>query len=253
MEALLMPAQLREHLLLFLGDPSSEELVSRLSAAPIAIVSRAQISAATLQSCAPGLRSIVFLGSSAASYIDLSAAARLGVGVRTVRGYGDRAVAEHTIALMLAAIRDIARMDREIRAGQWQLREGCELSGLKLGVIGTGGIGAEVIRIAVALGMTVMAWNRSPPRVALPCRYAPLETVLATADILSLHLALADETRHFIDHSKITRMKPGVILVNTARGALNHEAALIEALPRVTCGTPLLTYSTRSLFFQAMH
>lgn len=222
--------QILPNLGVFRGDPQPDDLVQRLRAAPIAIVGRARLSASILEASAPNLKCIVFLGSSAASYIDLPAAERLGVRIRTIKGYGDRAVAEHTIALTLAALRDIARMDREIRAGEWRAREGLELSSLRLGVIGTGGIGAEVIRVADALGMTVIAWNRSPPQAALPCTYESLDGLLSTADVVSLHLALSDETRHFIDRARIAQMKPGAILVNTARGALVDEAALVEAL-----------------------
>jgi D-3-phosphoglycerate dehydrogenase len=138
-------------------------------------------------------------------------------------------VAEHTIALMMAACRDLARMDRAIRAGSWQPLEGVQVFGKTLGIIGLGGIGAEVARIAKGLGMRVIAWNRTPRSGALLPR-VELDTLLATSDIVSLHLALNDETRGLLDAARIARMKPGAILVNTARGALVNEAALIAAL-----------------------
>jgi len=153
----------------------------------------------------------------------------LGVKVHTIKGYGDTAVAEHAVALMLACCRDLARMDRAIRAGVWQPLEGMQIFGKTLGVIGLGGIGAEVARIAKGTGMEVVAWNRSPrPEAGVPL--IDLDQLLERSDILSLHLVLNDETRGFLDATRIARMKPGAILVNTARGALVDEAALIEAL-----------------------
>jgi D-3-phosphoglycerate dehydrogenase len=175
------------------------------------------------------LRHIVFLGVGAGSYMDVPALAGLGVTVHTIKGYGDRAVAEHTLALMFAAAREVARMDRTIRGGTWQPLGGVELQGKILGLVGLGGIGREVARIAQALGMKCLAWNRSPVADA-PVPMAPLDEVLAAADILSLHLALTDETRGLIDAARLARLKPGAILINTARGALVDEAALIAAL-----------------------
>ncbi|MBX6424973.1 MAG: 3-phosphoglycerate dehydrogenase [Variibacter sp.] len=177
----------------------------------------------------PALRHIVFLGTGAASYMDIAALNRRGITVHTIKGYGDTAVAEHTIALMFAAARDIARMDRDIRGGAWRTREGVQLLGKTLGVIGLGGIGREVVRIAAGLGMKVLAWNRTPVAAA-PATLAPLEEVLAQADVLSLHLVLNDETRNFLDAERLAKLKPGCILVNTARGALVDEKALLAAL-----------------------
>src|SRR5438309_9086315 len=107
------------------------------------------------------LKHIVFLGTGASSYMDVGALGARGVTVHTIKGYGDRAVAEHTIALMFACARGLARMDRATRAGQWSPLEGVQLEGKTLGVIGLGGIGSEVARIARGIGMEVIAWNRS--------------------------------------------------------------------------------------------
>jgi D-3-phosphoglycerate dehydrogenase / 2-oxoglutarate reductase len=175
------------------------------------------------------LKHIVFLGTGAASYMTVPEIEALGVKVHTIKGYGDTAVAEQTIALMMAACRDLARMDRSIRAGTWQPREGVQVFGKTLGVIGLGGIGAEVARIAKGMGLDVIAWNRTPrPEAGVPM--VELDTLLQKSDIVSLNLVLNDETRGFLDKARIERMKPGAILVNTARGALVDEAAMIEAL-----------------------
>ncbi len=177
----------------------------------------------------PALKHIVFLGTGAASYMDVDELKSRGVTVHTIRGYGDTAVAEHTVALMLAAARDLARMDREVRAGIWTPQEGAQLLGKTLGVIGLGGIGREVARIGRGIGMEVIAWNRTPHDDA-PCPLVGIDELLAQSDVVSLNLVLNDETRGFLSKDRITRMKPGAILVNTARGAVTDEAALIEAL-----------------------
>jgi len=175
------------------------------------------------------LKHVVFCGTGASSYMDVPALAGLGVTVHTYRGYGDTAVAEHAIALMFACARDIALSDRAIRAGIWQPLEGVELTGKTLGIIGLGGIGREVARIGAGIGMTVIGWNRTARPVA-GVALVDIDTLLATADVISLNLSLTDETRGFLDAARIGRIKPGAILVNTARGALVDEAALIAAL-----------------------
>ena len=175
------------------------------------------------------LKHIVFLGTGAASYMNVTDIEALGVKVHTIKGYGDTAVAEQTIALMMAACRDLARMDRNIRAGNWQPLEGMQVFGKTLGVIGLGGIGAEVARIAKGMGMEVIGWNRTPrPNASVPM--VELDDLLRRSDVVSLNLTLNDETRGFLDAKRIARMKPGVILVNTARGAIVDETAMIEAL-----------------------
>jgi D-3-phosphoglycerate dehydrogenase len=175
------------------------------------------------------LKHIVFLGTGASSYMDVPALSARGVTVHTIKGYGDRAVAEHAIALMFACARGLTRMDLAVRAGAWGPLEGVQLHGKTLGVIGLGGIGCEVARIARGIGMEVVAWNRTPrPEAGVPL--VDLDALLAQADVISLHLALNDETRGIIDATRLARMKRGVILANTARGALIEEAALIEAL-----------------------
>jgi D-3-phosphoglycerate dehydrogenase / 2-oxoglutarate reductase len=175
------------------------------------------------------LKHIVFLGTGASSYMDVPALNSLGITVHTIKGYGDIAVAEHAIALMFACCREVARMDRAVRAGMWDPLESMQLKDKTLGLIGLGGIGAEVARIAGGIGMEVIAWNRSPrPQADVPM--VALDELLARADVISLHLALTEETRGLIDAARLARMKPGVILVNTARGALVEETALIDAL-----------------------
>jgi D-3-phosphoglycerate dehydrogenase len=173
------------------------------------------------------LKHVVFLGTGPASYMNLAELAARGIVVHTIRNYGDTAVAEHAIALLLAACRDIARMDREVRSGTWVPHEGVQLLGKTLGVIGLGGIGREVLRIGRGLGMEVIAWNRTP-RHGAPL--VALEELLERSDVISMNLTLNDDTRGFLGPAQIARMKPGVILINTARAALVDELALIDGL-----------------------
>ena len=177
----------------------------------------------------PKLRHIVFLGTGAASYMNVEELKGRGVAVHTIKGYGDTAVAEHTIALMFAAARGVARMDRAVRGGAWSPLEGMQLKGKTLGVIGLGGIGAEVARIARGIGMAVVAWNRTP-RPEFGVAQVDIDTLLARSDVVSMNLTLNDATRGFLDARRIAQMKPGALFVNTARGALTDEAALIDAL-----------------------
>ena len=203
-----------------------EELPLLLAGYDIALDDHSYMPTELVAQC-PELKHIVFLGTGAASYMNVDELKARGVTVHTIKGYGDTAVAEHTIALMIAAARDIARMDREVRAGTWTPQEGVQLLGKTLGVIGLGGIGCEVARIGKGIGMEVIGWNRTR-RAGVPL--ADLDTLLARADVVSMNLTLNDETRGFLSTERIARMKPGAILVNTARGALVDEAALIAAL-----------------------
>ncbi|MGH7083914.1 MAG: NAD(P)-dependent oxidoreductase [Acetobacteraceae bacterium] len=176
-----------------------------------------------------GLRHIIFLGTGARSYMHPEELAAIGIEVHIIKGYGDTAVAEHTIALMWAAARGLARMDRLIRQGQWLRTEGMELAGKTIGLIGLGGIGAEVARIAAGSGMRVLAWNRTE-KPAAHARIVPLDTLLAESHVVSLHLLLTDETRGFLDPARLAKLRPGAILVNTARAALVDEDAMVAAL-----------------------
>ena len=120
-------------------------------------------------------------------------------------------------------------MDRGIRAGNWRRDDGMQLTGKTLGLIGFGGIAAEVARIALGSGIKVLAWNRTAKSHA-SVEFVDIDALLARSDVVSLHLLLNDETRGFLTAKRIAAMKPGVILVNTARGALVDEAAMIDAL-----------------------
>ena len=199
-----------------------------LGGAEIGIVDHTALPTEIARQCA-GLKHVVFLGTGACSYMNPDELATLGIEVHLIKGYGDTAVAEAAIALMWASARGLAQMDRAMRAGNWLRDDAMQLTGKTLGLIGFGGIAAEVARIALGSGMRVIAWNRTPKQHP-GVDFVDLDTLLAQSHVVSLHLLLNDETRGFITGQRIAQMKPGVILVNTARGAIVDEAAMIAAL-----------------------
>jgi D-3-phosphoglycerate dehydrogenase len=218
-----------------IGSPSRDEAIALLADAGFAMNDHTQMDDAFLAAC-PSLKAIVFLGTGAASYIDLAAAERLGIRVRAYGGYGDQSVAEHAVALMFAAARKITIMDRALRSGQWETLDGMELAGKVLGVVGTGGIGKVMVRLGVGLGMNVIAWNRSGVPDDLPCEAVELDDLLGRADVVSLHVSLNEASRGLIDRRRIGLIRPGAIFVNTARGAIVDEPALVEALQQGRIG-----------------
>ena len=199
-----------------------------LGGAEIGIVDHTALPTEIARQCA-GLQHVVFLGTGARSYMNPDELATLGIEVHLIKGYGDTAVAEAAIALMWASARGLAQMDREMRAGNWLRDDAMQLTGKTLGLIGFGGIAAEVARIALGSGMRVIAWNRTP-KTSAGVEFVSLVRLFADSHVVSLHLLLNDETRGFLSRERIVALRPGVILVNTARGALVDEAAMLEAL-----------------------
>jgi D-3-phosphoglycerate dehydrogenase len=210
------------------GDIPPDALAGLLAGYDFVLDDHTRMPTDAMRSCT-GLKHIIFLGTGARSYMNPEELAELGIAVHIIKGYGDIAVAEHTIALMWASARGLAGMDRGMRAGQWIRTEGLELTGKTIGLIGYGGIAAEVARIAGGSGMRVLAWNRTPKQAA-GVTFADLDTVLAESDVVSVHLLLNDETRDFLNAGRIAKIKPGALLVNTARAAIVDEAAMIAAL-----------------------
>ena len=210
------------------ADITADRIPALLDGAEIVIIDHTPLPTDIARRC-NGLKHVVFLGTGARSYMNPEELGELGVEVHLIKGYGDTAVAECAIALMWAAARGIAQMDREMRAGNWLREDGMQLTCKTLGLIGFGGIAAEVARIALGSGMRVIAWNRTPKKFA-GVDFVSLDTLLAQSDVVSLHLLLNDETRGFVTPERIAAMKPGVILVNTARAAMVDEAAMIKAL-----------------------
>lgn len=210
-------------------DITPDQLPAVIGDAEAIIIDHTHLPLDIARAC-PKLKHVIFLGTGPRSYMDPDALkAELGIEVHIIKGYGDTAVAEFAISLMWTAAKGIALMDRGMREGQWLRTDGMQLTGKTLGLIGFGSIAAEVARIAGGSGMKVVAWNRSPkshPGVD----FLSLEEVLGQSDVLSVHLLLTDETRGFLSAERLAQMKPGSILVNTARGAIVDEAAMIARL-----------------------
>jgi D-3-phosphoglycerate dehydrogenase len=187
-----------------------------------------------LMAKAPKLRVIARAGIGTDN-IDLEEATRRGIPVLTAPGANSTSAAEHTFALLLALLRKVPAASALMAAGKWDRKpfQGTELRGKTLGVLGLGRIGTHVARIAQGFGMTVIALDPfvvPSHALALGVELLPLEQVLARADIVTLHLALTDDTRHLLNAQRFAQMKKGAVLVNTARGALIEDAALIAAL-----------------------
>src|SRR6202048_139174 len=145
------------------ADIKAEQKPGLLDGAEIVIIDHPPLPTDVARRCT-GLKHVVFLGTGARSYMNPEELGELGIEVHLIKGYGDTAVAECAIALMWAAARGIAQMDREMRAGNWLREDGMQLSGKTLGLIGFGGIASEVARIALGSGMRVIAWNRTPKK-----------------------------------------------------------------------------------------
>jgi D-3-phosphoglycerate dehydrogenase len=217
-------------LALSFGEPDivPAGLPAEIGDAEIAVIDHTSFPVEIAQRCT-ALRDVVFLGTGARSYMDPDALSALGITVHIIKGYGDVAVAECTIGLLFAATRGFAAMDRGMREGRWLRTEGVQLTGKTLGLVGFGGIAAEVARLARGMGMRILAWNRTP-KMHEGVEFMAIESLLAASDAVSMHLLLSNETRGFLSRERIATMRPGAILVNTARGALVDEAAMVEAL-----------------------
>ncbi|SFM04516.1 NAD(P)-dependent oxidoreductase [Methylobacterium pseudosasicola] len=210
-------------------DITPQDLPGLLAGAEIAVIDHTALPVDVARACAD-LRHVVFLGTGARSYMDPEALqAELGITVHTIKGYGDTAVAECAFALLWAAARGLPEMDRAMRAGRWLRTEAIQLTGKTVGLIGFGGIAAEMARLCRGAGLRVLAWNRTP-KTHPGVDFVPLDQLLAESDVVSLHLLLTDETSGFLSAARIAALKPGAILINTARGALIDETALVEAL-----------------------
>ena len=212
------------------GEPgiAPADLPAKLASAAIAVIDHTGLPIDVARRC-EGLAHVVFLGTGARSYMDPEALAAIGIEVHIIKGYGDTAVAECAIGLLFAAARGVAAMDRAMRQGQWLRTEGVQLGGKTLGLIGFGGIAGEVARMALGCGMRVLAWNRTP-KASPGVEFVTIERLLAESDAVSMHLLLDDATRGFLSRDRIAAMRAGAILVNTARGALVDEAAMVDAL-----------------------
>jgi D-3-phosphoglycerate dehydrogenase len=210
--------------------PGSEDtLIVRIANAPavLNIRSTTRFTDRVFAAC-PKLR-LVSVWGTGTDHVDLESAARHGVQIVTTPGVSAVSIAEHALALLLAVVRHIPQIDASTRQGNWPRGRFVQLRGKTCGVIGYGAIGREFARLAEGIGMKVVCWTLHPERYP-DVAFTQLEELLAASDVVSIDLRLSDQTRHFIGAAQLARMKPSAIVVNTARGAIMDEAALLEAL-----------------------
>ncbi|MBI4455705.1 MAG: phosphoglycerate dehydrogenase [Acidobacteria bacterium] len=218
----------------FRPDISRSELLNCIGNFDALLVrSKTQVDAPLL-ACARSLK-VVGRAGAGVDNIDLDTATRKGILVMNTPGGNSISAAEHTMAMLLALARRIPQADSSMKQGEWDKKrfEGIELLGKVLGLLGLGKIGSEVSKRARAFGMKVIAYDPYiPEKYArdLEVQLLPVEEVFARADFLSLHLPLAEATQGLINDETIARMKPGIRLVNCARGALVDEPALLRGL-----------------------
>ena len=212
---------------------STQVLLERIAGAEAVLNIRSSIDfGEDVFAACPELR-VLSLWGTGTDHVDLSAAREHGVVVTNTPGVSAVAMAEHALALMLAVARDIPRIDAKTRKGAWPRGFVTQLHGKTLGVVGLGAIGLQTARIAKGIGMRVIAWTRTPedkPLAELGIELVELDDLYRQSDVVSLHVRLTPETTGMVGPQQLAAMKPTAILVNTARGAVVDEAALVEAL-----------------------
>ena len=211
------------------GPRTEDDLVSALDGAVGALVANEPMTAAVFARV-PELRAVVRTGVGYDS-VDVDAATRAGVSVSNLPGINANAVAEYTLALLLAQARRLVPVATGVAAGGWPRDDGTELRGKVLGLIGYGATARAVVPLARAFGMTVQCTTGVPdPAAEGAVRFVELPDLLATSDFVSVHTALTPATRGLLDAGALALMRPGAHLVNTARGPIVDETALADAV-----------------------
>ena len=225
------------HQLTFLSQTLTPETV-QLAAGhqAICVFVNDQLTRPTLQALAAlGIR-LVALRCTGYNQVDITAAQQLGIRILRVPTYSPHSVAEHAVALLMSLNRKTYLAYQRTKENNFTLDGlmGFDLYGKRVGVIGTGKIGAAFARIMLGFGCHVLAYDNMPSAVLqqLGVDYLPLNDVLEKADVLSLHCPLTTETHHLIDATALARMKPGTYLINTSRGGLLDTSAVLESLQR---------------------
>ena len=222
-----------------------DQVIARAKGAEVVLTNKTRLTGELLEQ----LPELGFVGVLATGYdvVDVAAARRLGVVVSNAPRYGDSAVAQHTMALLLTLAHQVEAHDEDIRAGAWASHghfcywraPPLELTGLTMGIVGVGHIGRRVGALASAFGMSVLGWGgrgRGEPEFEPFAWAGSLEELLERADVVSLHCPLTEESREMIDAAALQRMKRQALLINTARGGLIDEEALASALERGVIG-----------------
>lgn len=213
-----------------------EERIPHVAGAEVVLTNRIPLSRRVLEA-SPGLR-YIGLFSTGFNQVDLETATRMGIAVANVPGYGTQAVAVHTIALLLALTNHVAAHSAAVHSGGWANDGWCywknpstELTGKVFGAVGFGSIGQAAGRIAAAMGMRVLACGSRPTEEGRAiAQYVTLDELLQCSDVVSLHCPLLPETQQIIRQETINKMKPGALLLNTARGGLVNDEDLARAL-----------------------
>jgi len=211
-----------------------EQVIERLRGADVVVSNKVLLDAAVINAC-PDLK-LILVAATGTNNVDLKAAREQGIVVRNCQGYGTQSVAKHTLALLLALATRLPDYQQAVADGKWgQARQFClldfpivELEGKTLGLLGHGELGGAVARLAEAFGMRVLL-GQLPGRPAREDRLS-LDELLPQVDALTLHCPLNEQTRHMIGARELALLKPGALVVNTARGGLIDEQALADAL-----------------------
>lgn len=218
-------------------DRTPQELVAqRIGDAPVVLTNKAKITEEVMRQC-PNLR---YIGVLATGYnvVDIEAACAREIVVTNVPAYSTQAVAQHTMALLLASMSRVHVYDAAVKRGDWSNSQdfcfyagsSVEVAGKTMGIIGFGSIGQAVARAAQGLGMRVIVHTRTPKNGFDNVEFVALDELLAQSDVISLHCPLTEKTQGIIDRTSIAAMKDGVQVINTARGPLVDEYAMAQAL-----------------------
>ncbi|QIO06985.1 2-hydroxyacid dehydrogenase [Acinetobacter shaoyimingii] len=211
-----------------------EEVFDRIHDAEVVITNKVMISGDVIRQCAK--LKLILISATGTNNVDLAQAREQGIVVCNCQAYGTAAVAQHTMALMLALSTSLIQYDRAVKQGEWQkAKQFClldfpivELTGKTLGIVGYGELGQAVAKLAEAFGMKVLV--ASLPNRPVKENRVPFADLLAQVDYLSLHCPLNDETRDLIDAAELEKMKSTAFLINCARGGIVNEQALAHAL-----------------------
>lgn len=245
----LCPGDLRMDALCELGEVSfydrtpPEEIAARIGDAPVVLTNKARITREVMDACPQ----LAYIGVLATGYnvVDIAAARARGILVTNVPAYSTQAVAQHTMALLLASMSRVSEYDARVKRGDWSASpDFCffagpmeEIAGKTLGIVGYGHIGQAVARAALGLDMRVIVHTRTPKPGFGAVRFVAMDELLAESDVITLHCPLTEQTRGIIGSGAIDRMKDGVRVINTARGPLVDGWAMAGALKsgKVAC------------------
>jgi len=223
--------ELGEFQIYYGSRPDDEIFIDRIGDAN-AVISGWGLSNAVLAAL-PNLEIVSFTGLGASTFIDLTETTRRNITVTHTVSAAET-IAEHTLGLMLDTARHISRLDRDIRQGHWNMEiANMDLRGKTLGIIGFGRIAQAVVPLALAFGMKIICWTRNPSRERADrfgIEFVDLDHLLTNSDVVSLHLLSTPDTEGLLDADRLQLIKPGALLINTARSQILDEKALVELL-----------------------